>query len=512
MTRPEIPRVGDDGPDDWHRLSPWMMAVRPIEQLPQLIPVIIAIVFAGRGAPDISIILALIVIPLVTIVPWLVTRYQVTDDHVRVRSGLFTRKVATARRDRIRSVDLTASLPHRVLGLRKVRIGTGGDKESSVVELNAITASEADALHGNLMATVVRNAPTGTVTSVDAPGVGVASPEELSRLQWSWLRFAPFSLTGFAAAAAVAGLSAQIANEAGLFRQGATAAEHVYDRIRDIPLPTVIAVAVVAVIVVGVVLSVGGYVLSYWNFRLIRHPEDGTLRIGRGLLTTTATSLDENRIRGVHFHEPVLMRPLGGARLNAIATGSSKQPLLLPPAPLAEALRVGRLVAHDGDELTIALHHHGRAALIRRLTRGFWGGLVVALIGVVAVIGPLTWPWLIAAAAAGIVSTALGVVRFRNLGTRVTDRSVIIAPPRVARHRHVVHRDGVVGWASSASFFQRRRGVETAILATAAGAEAYAAIDLEPAAAATLMATVSPDLVAPFIARSSPPTNVTRPR
>lgn len=506
MTRPEIPRFGDDGPDDWHRLSPWMMAVRPIEQLPQLIPVIIAIVFAGRGAPDISIILALIVVPLVTIVPWLVTRYQVTDDHVRVRSGLFTRKVATARRDRIRSVDLTASLPHRVLGLKKVRIGTGGDKESSVVELNAITASEADALHGNLMATVVRSAATRPGRPHDAADISAASPEELSRLQLSWLRFAPFSLTGFAAAAALAGLSAQIANEAGLFRQGAATAEHVYDRIRDIPLPTVIVGAVVAVIVVGVVLSVSGYVLGYWNFRLIRHPEDGTLRISRGLLTTTATSLDEHRIRGVHFHEPVLMRPVGGARLNAIATGSSKQPLLLPPAPLAEALRVGQLVAHDGgDELTTPLHHHGRVALMRRLTRGFWGGLVFALIGIVAVIGPLTWPWLIVAAVAGIVSTALGVVRFRNLGTRVTDRSVIIAPPRVARHRHVVDRDGVVGWASRASFFQRRRGVETTILATAAGAEAYAAVDLEPAAAATLMATVSPDLVAPFIAQTLAP-------
>ncbi|WAC56363.1 PH domain-containing protein [Gordonia sp. SL306] len=501
MTRPDNPPAEifrDDGPAVWHRLSPWMIAVRPIEQLPQLIPLVIAIIFAGRGALDISIILTLIAVPLITIVPWLMTRYQVTDEHVRVRSGLITRKVATARRDRIRSVDLTASVPHRVLGLKKVRIGTGGDKESSVVELNAIPATEADTLYRHLMATVARTARPSGLTE-DGPSQRSVPPEQLSRLQLSWLRFAPFSLTGFAAAAAAGGLAAQFANEAGLFEQGATAAEDAINRIRDIPVPLVVTVSVIVVIAVGALLSFGGYVLAYWNFSLVRNHRDGTLLIRRGLLTTNASSLDENRVRGVHLHEPVLMRAVRGARLNAIATGSSKNPLLLPPAPFDEAVRVGQLVAHDGDELTSPLNRHGRGALTRRLTRGFWGGLLFAIVVVVAVIGPLTWPWLILAAVVAVASSALGVLRYRNLGVRVTPTAVVIAPPRVARHRYVVSREGVVGWASSASFFQRRRGVETTVVATAAGAEAYAAVDLDPAAAAELMTTVSPHLLAPFV-------------
>ena len=116
MTRPEPFAV--DGPDDWHRLSPWMMAVKPVELLPSLIPVVIALVFAGSGAPLFTLIATAVMVPFVTVVPWLTTRYQVTDEHVRVRSGLVTRKVATARRDRIRSVDLTASPVHRVLKLQ----------------------------------------------------------------------------------------------------------------------------------------------------------------------------------------------------------------------------------------------------------------------------------------------------------------------------------------------------------------------------------------------------------
>lgn len=468
-----------------------MIAVNPIQQLPQLVPVIIVLVFAGRGVPDVSVLVTIIVVPLVTIVPWLVTRYQVTADHVRVRSGLLTRKVATARRDRIRSVDLTASPPQRMLGLKKVTIGTGGDEKSSAVHLNAIAAADAVALHDLLMAT--------TRTATGATPLPATPPEVLSRLQVSWLRFAPFSLTGLATAAAASGLGIQFANEAGLFDRGASVAEHAARRLEQVPIVVTVLVVLVLVMVIGAVLSVSAYVLGFWNFTLTRHRDDHTLHVSRGLLTTNAMSLDEHRIRGVHFEQPVLMRPVGGARLHAIATGAKKHPLLLPPAPLAEAVRVGQLVAHDGDELTTPLIPHGRPALIRRLTRGLWTGVIIAVVIVGLVIGPLSWSWLILAAAIVLVSTAIGLLRYRNLGHRVTSRSVVFAPPKLSRHRNVIDRSGVVGWASHASFFQRRRGVETLVLATAAGAEAYSAVDLEPRVAAAIMTEVSPGLVAPFI-------------
>ena len=108
MTPPDPGPTEPDESTPWRRLSPGTMAVKPVEQLPQLIPVLIAVIFAGRGAPLFSFAATLALVVFVTLVPWLTTRYQVTDDRVQVRSGLITRKVATARRDRIRSVDVTA--------------------------------------------------------------------------------------------------------------------------------------------------------------------------------------------------------------------------------------------------------------------------------------------------------------------------------------------------------------------------------------------------------------------
>ena len=96
-----------------------------------------------------------------------------------------------------------------------------------------------------------------------------------------------------------------------------------------------------AVVLIAIsLLSLAGYVLSYWGYRLTRHP-GGTLQVSRGLLTTRATSIEERRLRGVHRVEPLLLRLVGGARLQAIATGLRQRgqergsSLLVPPAPLS---------------------------------------------------------------------------------------------------------------------------------------------------------------------------------
>ncbi|WP_435083036.1 PH domain-containing protein [Gordonia hongkongensis] len=500
MTRPESFDV--DGPEDWHRLSPWMMAVKPVELLPSLIPVVIALVFAGSGAPLFTLIATAVIVPFVTVVPWLTTRYQVTDEHVRVRSGLVTRKVATARRDRIRSVDLTASPVHRVLKLQKVKIGTGGDDESSAVVLTALTVDEARALHDNLMATRVHrasSAPAGTAP--DGPTAPVAAEDAvvLARFQTSWLRYSPFSVAGLALAAGAAGLAAQIANDAGVFAEGIGFARDAVDSIRETAIGLVVLGSCLLVIVVGGILSVLGYVLNYWNFQLLRSP-DGTLRTERGLLTTNAISFDERRIRGSHLTEPVLMRPLKGARLQAIATGSTKHPLLLPPAPIDEAMRVAGLVTDERTQLTTPLVGHGVTAGRRRINRGFLSGAVVFIvIGVAVLTHALPTPWLAVGVVAVLGSTALGVVRARHLGHRLTSRSVVIAPPSVARQRIVVDRDGVIGWASRTSLFQRRAGITTLILATAAGAEHYPLVDVDEETAAGVARDVSPDWIRPFL-------------
>jgi len=467
------------------------MAVRPLAQLPQLIPMVIAIVIAGSNAPVFGLGLTVVALIAVSVVPWATTFYQVTDTHVRLRTGVLNKKVATARRDRIRSVDLTASAPHRVLGLKKVLIGTGSD--GNQVELNCVAAPYAQALHSSLM-------PTGTTADAGATVDDQVPPQVLARFRPDWLRYAPFSLGGLAVAAAIGAFGAQFANELGAFDRLRRTGDTLLGWIDDAPLGLVVAVAVVGVVVLAAVLSVVGYLLGNWGFTLTRHP-DATLRVSRGLINTAETSLDEKRVRGVHLHEPILMRPVRGARLFAIATGSSRHPMLLPPAPLDDAVAVAAEVADSTADLSAPLADHGPGARRRRISRAVMSAVVVAAVPLAA--AGFGWASAELAVTAAVVLAAAALLaalpRIAHLGSAVTDTSVVVSSPTIARHRYLVGRGGVVGWSWSSSPFQRRLRVATLTLATAAGSQAYEMVDLPDARAVSVMATVSPDLVRPFL-------------
>ncbi|RDH11437.1 PH domain-containing protein, partial [Tsukamurella pulmonis] len=139
MTRPDE--------TDWNRLSPWGIGTRVVKAIPSLIPALIGVFFVGRSAgPVFFVIAGLAISLLVGLVPWLTTRWRVTDDQLELRHGLVRKVSATARRDRIRSVDVTAGPIERALRLRKVVVGTGvGGKESALV-LDPIPADVAERL------------------------------------------------------------------------------------------------------------------------------------------------------------------------------------------------------------------------------------------------------------------------------------------------------------------------------------------------------------------------------
>ena len=72
-----------------------------------------------------------------------------TSQRVELQHGLFTKQLVTTPIDRVRSVDVTASLLHRVLALAKVRIGTGAG-ESDLV-LDGLTTAQAANLRAELL-------------------------------------------------------------------------------------------------------------------------------------------------------------------------------------------------------------------------------------------------------------------------------------------------------------------------------------------------------------------------
>lgn len=362
--------------------------------------------------------------------------------------------------------------------------------------------------------------PAGPVSS--PPPIGLPQEEVLAEIDWSWLRFAPFSLSSLVIVATALGVLFQFGDDFGILSQ---------DRVTD-SYEWVLAQALLVIVLGGLLILIVGwllvstlnYVLQWWNLRLVREP-GGTIRLTRGLLTTTSTTVEEARIRGVQLTEPLLLRAVGGGELTSLATGvgTGGTTKLLPPCPRPVAESVGHSVlgvgeqlvdptgADDHDEgtggdgtldgpLTVPVRGHGPAAHRRLLVQSLW---VPVDVGVLLAILTwwLDWPWWIVAAAVGVltlISLPMAELSYRNLGHQLTDEHLVSRSGALQRQRTVLERAGVIGWVVRQSFFQRRRGLADLLATTAAGPEVVTVSNIPLPWALELASQTTPSVVDQF--------------
>jgi putative membrane protein len=368
----------------WLWLSPRSLVVRPVMDLIRLLPFLLGLLYLrSRGGSANYWGAAFAAFAIVTsTVRWLTTRYRITDERIYVRRGLLSQKVLSVARDSVRTVDLTAHVLYRILGLRRVAIGTGRNdrREGESFRLDALTLARAEELRTLLLAVP---APAGTAlpghggvalrgTAAGGAGPGSQGPgsqgpgdaagdvaagdrlardggagrapgdtagdtagnargaagtgavvtgeTEIVRLSLAWIRFAPLTLTGLVILGVAFGVVAQFNDAAHVNLAKIGPVHSLIARFSALPLGPRILTAALLVAFCLVVISTVGYIAVFWHFRVVRQDE-GTLRVSRGLLSTRATTIDMRRLRGVEISEPLLLRAARGARCIAITTG-----------------------------------------------------------------------------------------------------------------------------------------------------------------------------------------------
>jgi len=488
-----------------------MLLIHPVRELLRFLPALIAVVVAGSaggqnwwGAAAAAGAVAL------GVLRWLSTRYRFTTEQVQLRHGVLNTTTVSAPIDRVRSVDVTASLMHRALGLAEVQIGTGAGEKA--LKLDGLTGAEAAALRGDLLHRAVRAAPGAvdgpTASSGDtgqaSRGAAAYRPETVVyQLDPAWIRYAPFGPAGMIAALAILGVGSQALNESGLGRGEGGLVSGTVDRLAALGIVLAVLTVLVGALVVVVVLALLGYLLAFHGFRLTRDRQGGTYHVSRGLLTTRATSLEIRRLRGVEVHRPVPLRWVGGAHLSAITTGVQEDgrgmsATLTPPSPDSVVTATAEAVLGQ-DTLGLPLRSHGPAATRRRYTRALGGAVVLAALLVVAAVA---WdlPVLgVGAVLSIIVGVFLGRSRAHWLGHTVTDRFLVTRSGSIGLSTNVIERRGAVGITVRRSFFQRRAGVATVSLATAAGNKDYPVMDLPQGQVGKLAAQILPGHVEQFL-------------
>jgi putative membrane protein len=496
----------------WRRLDRRMLLIHPVQELPRAVPALLAAFVAGSGSGRGALWSAgaLLITMLFAFSRWFTTRYRLTDDRVEVGTGLFQRRVRAVSRDRIRTVDVTARAMHRVLGLVRVDVGTGrSDREGGGgVRLDGLTAAEAAGLREQLLHSRER-APAATAGE-PAPA---EDPEiELARLDPGWVRYAPFTLSGVVSVGVAVGFLANLASEAHFDPERSGPLRHLAHQLDRAPVALTAAALTLLWLVAVVVASTVGYALAFWDFRLTRH-RGGTLHVSRGLITTRSVTIEERRLHGAELSEPLLLRMVAGARLIAIATGlrvglgaERGGSLLVPPAALAEVLRVAGEVIGSSTPMTCPLAEHGPRARRRRYTRALAGwALLATALAIVhwAAGGPA---WLLAATLVLLpVAAALAADRYRSLGHAIADARLVVRSGSLVRRRCVVSAEGIIGWNLERSFFQRRAGLATLTATTAAGQQHYDVEDVELGEALRVAEELVPGLAGPFLeVRASP--------
>ena len=337
----------------------------------------------------------------------------------------------------------------------------------------------------------------GAATPDDVPSA-TAEDVVLLRFDPRWVRYAPLTTSGNVIAAGLLALLGQFSEQ---LSPDWLTDEEIRSIAERLSLAGVIPAVLVAFLVLGAVFSVLGYYVANWGFQLARDARGRTFHVRRGLLTTTETSLERERVRGLSVDEPLGLRLANAGRLAAIVTGVSKSEAgrtqLVPPAPR-------RVIAETGAQVLEQPEAAARAARPARPGRPsppldpgdgrrgwssrWWPSCSPPRL-------PLPW-WVVLPTLITIPLAAfLAFDRYRRLGHALTDEYLVVRSGSLRGRRDIVQRTGIIGWNLQQSWFQRRAGLVTLVATTAAGTQAYAAIDVPEATAIALADEAVPGLV-----------------
>lgn len=498
MTEPDLSAYPppEPGPElrrdtEWQRLDPRMLLVHPIREVIRFLPVLIVFAVARTAAGGEAWQLFGVAIPVALgLLRYLTTSFRITAGRIELQRGLLNRHVLSTPVDRVRTVDLTSSPIHRLLGLTTVKIGTGtaSTSDEDRIDLDGLPLDRARALREELLRT-----STADDEVLDSPD------REVVTFDPSWVRFAPLTGSGVVIAAAALGAASQLLQATGFFQRFNPETVH----LPGLSLVVLVPLLVLAALVLVSLLSIGGYVVTNWGFRLTRTRGAGTWHLTRGLFTTRETTLDDDRLAGVNLSEPLGLRAARGARLSAIVTGLDRKQqgssTLVPPGPLAVSKRVAREVLDTPEPIDTSLVGHGPRATRRRWTRAMFPALAAAGGGVIAVV--LGAPaWLLAGLALVPIAALLALDRTRSLGHALVAGYLVARSGSLVRRRRILEVDHVIGWNFQSTWFQRRAGVTTLVATMAGGSQSVPVLDVPEDEAVRVARAALPHLVAQFLA------------
>lgn len=480
LTTGELP-----GADDPGRLHPFTLLLGPVTLLRGwLVPFVIA-VFLGRRSEGVLAGLAVVGLGLAgtlahQFIVFARLRWWVDHEAFHLRTGLFRVENRSIPIDRIHNVDITESPLPRLLGLAEVKVESAASATTDVT-LSYVTRRQADAIRGGL---------AGSRSAAEA-GAAEAPVDDVVLVHTGTKELLVAGATANRVGAFAAGTAAVIgwALESGMDAESLV--ERVVDDLRfDVGLA--VTVVVVASLVIGWVASLVEAQIRFHGFTLVLAGDEA--RRSHGLFTRSSGVTPLRRVQTVRVDRPVLRRVLGYATVVASTAGSvdkeSRESGVGVMAPILRSHHVAGLVStvlRRPVDFETRLEQVSRLAIRRRIIRGSWPIAAVAVPG--AWFDP-RWP---AAAAPAVALVAVWAWRWHAaMGFGAGSDLLVVRSGVLTRKTWYIPTAKVQSAALRAGFFQRRLGLATVIVDTAAAGDGRVLIpDLPHHRAAEVVETLS---------------------
>jgi putative membrane protein len=306
-------RADLDREGGWQRLHP----LSPLTRIGRLVPIIalsFILTFAHANGQEGPLYypVGITVLSVVSgFVHWLVTRWKIEADTLRIETGLLRRDSKRLPLARIQSVDVVRPLLARVLGVSELRIrlaGSGGT-DGRLAYLSESTALE---LRERLLQKRVVTAPQGVepTTRQDSAATGESTAAVGSGPEHVMASVPTGRLVGSFALSGVTLILLALA--VGLVVLAVEA-----------PKTAAAVVAFVAIYLFSFVSGIWRRFAGEFRFEAVEAPEG--VRVRRGLLQTVSETIPHGRIQAVRKIEPLLWRPMGWCRLEVDIAGAGRK-------------------------------------------------------------------------------------------------------------------------------------------------------------------------------------------
>jgi putative membrane protein len=275
---------------DWHRLhplSPLVRAGRPLIAL--AVPVFLAVTSGQRNLVGLGIDVGVVaIIAGLGFVSWLVTRWRVEGDVLRIDSGLLRRSSQRLPLAQVQAIDVVQPGLARIVGLAEIRLRMASS-DGKAGRLSYLPAADAQRLRARLLAL--------------AHGLEAETPEPPERVL---IKVPPGRLVA-SILLSTTGLMLEVI----IITLAALAG----------PDPALVGVAISGGLTSFLALGAALWrrLNSAYNLT-VAEAGDG-LRLRSGLLQTTAETIPYGRVQGLRLVEPLSWRPFGWCRLEADVAG-----------------------------------------------------------------------------------------------------------------------------------------------------------------------------------------------